>query len=108
MARTIKEMYFDTYANFPTTGSTTKIYIATDSNVIYRWNWSWYVQIWKTWGNFTTSSDPALNAAVTTAIIDAYDWVVITLTWAWNNQTLQAPTVTTSWKQFLTYTLFGL
>ena len=32
--------------------------------------------------NFTTSTDPATNAAVTTAIVDAYNGVVVTLTGA--------------------------
>ena len=49
---------------------------------------------------FTTATDPALNAAVTTAIIDIQGGVIITLTGAGNNQTLQAPTDTTAGKIF--------
>ena len=45
--------------------------------------------------NMTTITDPATNAAVTTAIIDAYDGVVITLNGAGNAQTLQDPSETT-------------
>jgi len=40
----------------------------------------------------TTSTDPAINAAVTTAIIDNYSGTVITLTAGGNAQTLQSPT----------------
>ena len=48
----------------------------------------------------TTSTDPATNAAVTTAIVDAYSGVVITLTAAGNAQTIEAPTITTATKKF--------
>ena len=50
--------------------------------------------------DMTTSSDPAVNAAVTTAIIDAYDGVIITLTGAGADQTLQSPTITTPGNMF--------
>lgn len=45
--------------------------------------------------NFTTSTDPATSAAVTTAIVDAYNGVLITLTGAGNAQTLGTPTAST-------------
>jgi hypothetical protein len=45
--------------------------------------------------NFTTSVDPASNAAVTTAIVNAYNGVLITLTTTGVAQTLQAPTAAT-------------
>ncbi len=45
--------------------------------------------------NFTTITDPAINAAVTTAIVDSYNGIVVTLTAAGNAQTLQAPTSST-------------
>lgn len=48
----------------------------------------------------TTSADPALNAAVSTAIIDVYGGVIITLTGAGNAQTLQDPTSVTAGKNF--------
>ena len=48
----------------------------------------------------TNVTDPALNAAVSTTIIDAYSWVLITTTGASNAQTLQTPTVTTDIKRF--------
>ncbi len=51
--------------------------------------------------HMTTATDPALNAAVTTAIIDEYNGVVVTLTGAGNNQTLQNPTTATNIKKFL-------
>lgn len=40
-------------------------------------------------------TDPALNAAVSTTILDTYSLIIITTTWASNAQTLQSPTVTT-------------
>jgi hypothetical protein len=49
---------------------------------------------------FTTSSDPASSAATTTAIVNAYGGVVITLTGAGNAQTIGAPTVITAGKTF--------
>ena len=45
-------------------------------------------------------TDPALNAAVTTAKVDAYSGTIITLTAAGNDQTLGAPTDTTPGKRF--------
>jgi len=47
-----------------------------------------------------TVTDPAINAAVTTAILDAYGTVIITLTGAGNAQTIQSPTITTAGKAF--------
>ena len=45
-------------------------------------------------------TDPALNAATTTAKIDAYDGTIITLTTTGSNQTLSAPTLTTGGRHF--------
>jgi hypothetical protein len=50
--------------------------------------------------NFTTATDPALNAATSTAIVDAYNGTVVTLTGAGNNQTIGSPTVTAAVKKF--------
>jgi len=44
----------------------------------------------------TTATDPAINAAVSTALIDSFSGVIITLGAAGNDQTLQDPTVTTA------------
>jgi len=52
-------------------------------------------------GVYTTSTNPAINAAVTTAIIDANDGVVITLTAAGNAQTIQNPTAVAVQKEFI-------
>lgn len=48
-----------------------------------------------------TITDPAINAAATTAIIDGYSGVIITLTAAGNAQTLQSPTATAKIRKFL-------
>jgi hypothetical protein len=50
----------------------------------------------------TTITDPAINAATSTANIDDYSGVIITLTTAGNNQTLQNPTDVTPGKKFTT------
>ena len=49
---------------------------------------------------FDAIADPAVDAAVTTAIIDLFSGTVITLTAAGNAQTLQAPTDTTAGRKF--------
>ena len=41
---------------------------------------------------YTTATDPALNAACTTVMVDAYAGTIITTTTTWNNQTMGAPT----------------
>jgi len=51
-----------------------------------------------------TSTDPAGDAAVSTAIVNAYSGVIITLTGAGNAQTIQAPTDTTAGKPFTVVT----
>ena len=50
---------------------------------------------------FTVSTNPALNAAVTTAIVDAYNGVVVTLSAAGNTQTLQNPTTVATIRKFM-------
>jgi hypothetical protein len=45
--------------------------------------------------NFTSITDPAINAAVTTAIVNTYNGTIITLTGAGNAQTIQTPTAAT-------------
>ena len=50
---------------------------------------------------FTTSDDPAVNAAVTTMIVSSYSGVVITLSGAGDAQTLQPPGDTTPGKRFV-------
>jgi len=47
-----------------------------------------------------SATDPALNAAVSTAIVDEYNGILITLTGAGNNQTLQDPTTVANVKAF--------
>lgn len=51
--------------------------------------------------NFTTSTDPAANAAVTTAIVNTYNGVVVTLTAAGNTQTIQNPTTAATIRKFM-------
>jgi len=48
----------------------------------------------------TTVTDPALNAAVTTAIVDGFSGNIVTLTTTGNAQTIQDPTDTTAGKRF--------
>jgi len=50
MARTANQLKFATFANFPAVGGTGILYIATDTNTIYRWTGSAYVMVWDgTW-----------------------------------------------------------
>lgn len=49
----------------------------------------------------TTVTDPAIDAAVTTAIVNSYGGVIITLTGAGNSQTLGTPTDATIIKRFI-------
>jgi hypothetical protein len=51
-------------------------------------------------GAMTTISDPALDAATTTANVDQYTGIIITLTIAGNAQIIGAPTNTTAGKRF--------
>ena len=51
--------------------------------------------------NFTTSTDPATNAAVSTTIVNTYNGVIVTLTGAGNTQTLQNPTTAATIRKFL-------
>ena len=50
--------------------------------------------------NFTTSDDPVLNAATSIANVDDYNGVLITLTGAGNDQTIQDPTDVAAIKYF--------
>ena len=45
MSRTKSELCFATMTNFPTIGNINILYISTDENKIYRWNWSAYVPV---------------------------------------------------------------
>lgn len=51
--------------------------------------------------SFTSATNPAANAAVSTAIVNTYNGVVVTLTGAGNSQTLQSPTTTTTIRKFI-------
>lgn len=51
--------------------------------------------------NLTTTTDPATDAAVSTAIVDEFNGVVITLTTDGNDQEIQQPTLTSSGKEFV-------
>jgi hypothetical protein len=63
---------------------------------------TWSQKVSSTFGPdvLQTVTDPSVSAATTTAIIDGYSGVLITLTTTGNAQTLQTPTVTTAGKRF--------
>ena len=50
---------------------------------------------------FTTLTNPATNAAVTTTIVDSYNGVVVTLSAAGNTQTIQNPTTAATIRKFM-------
>ena len=51
--------------------------------------------------NFTSATDPAANAAVSTTIVNTYNGTVVTLTAAGNTQTLQSPTTAATIRKFM-------
>jgi len=55
MARTPNQLKFATFANFPAVGGTGILYIATDTNTIYRWTGSAYVLVWDGTGTGTVT-----------------------------------------------------
>ena len=60
-----------------------------------------YTQVSREELQLTTSTDPEVNAAVTTELIGNYSGVVITLNGAGNPQTLQDPADTTAGKEYI-------
>lgn len=77
MARTtLKQVEFESFASFPTTWNTNILYIATNTNKIYRWNGSTYVEVaWSsgTW-DVTWPASSTDNAVVR---FDSTTWKVI-------------------------------
>jgi len=88
-------------ASFPAIWYKEVIYIDETTSLGYVWDWTTYQSTSGMTIAFTTVTDPALNIATSTANIDSYAWVIITLTWAWNNQTLQDPTDITIWRTYI-------
>lgn len=76
---------YSTAANFPATGETGKIYVATDANAQYRWSGSAYVQMVASPGSTDAVPEGSVNkyftetraatAARTAGVGDAADWV---------------------------------
>lgn len=70
------------------------------------WFWdNWTVSWVNSWSSvipkfMTTITDPWLNLALTTAILDAYSWIIITTTWPTNNQTFEFPSSPVAWLEF--------
>jgi len=54
-------LFYDSYSNFPTTGSQLAIYISQDTNYTYRWDGSAYIQIGGGSGGSTTYSDNVVS-----------------------------------------------
>lgn len=123
MARTPTPLKFASFANFPAIGGTGILYIATDTNLIYRWNWSAYILLGSassgtvtsvatnatlTWWPITTSGTLWLNLAnantwtatqtnsQTTTATPVDGWVLSTSSTAtsWN----QKASTATSWR----------
>lgn len=104
-----------TYAN-ATERLTATGFVASDLGKIARqeidqsyWVLEDVTPLWKAFGggggsselSFDSITDPAVDAAVTSAVIDVHSGTVITLTTAGNSQTLEAPTDTTAGKRFV-------
>jgi len=87
----------------PTNAAIGDEFFETNTRLWYIYDGStWYQKVTAASGPdvIYTSTDPATSAAVTTAIVDAYGGVLITLTGAGNAQTIQNPTITTAGKRF--------
>jgi len=69
MSRTKFELKFNSFASFPAIGNTHTLYIATNNNKIYRWNWSSYVETptWWIW-------DVVWPASATDNALTRFDW----------------------------------
>lgn len=92
MARTKSELLFNTFANFPVEWEQDLIYIATDSNIMYIWNWGSYVTV--SWNGDMTKAvyDPA-NWAKQVAFNDSVvhltgnETIAWDKTFSWNTST---------------------
>jgi hypothetical protein len=93
-------LLFATQAIFPITGQKGIWYCDISTGTMYTWNGSSYdAATTGGSGSFTTYTDPALNA-ITQSDVDTYIGAVITLTTTGNDQTLPAPTDTSSYHTF--------
>lgn len=87
-------------ASFPANGQIGIFYFAVDTGAHYTYNGTAYNEVPTTaGGTYTTYTDPALNA-ITQSDVDTYVGAIITLTTTGNDQTLPAPTDTSSNKTF--------
>jgi len=89
MSRTkTDELKFDTFASFPTEWSEGILYIATDTDIIYYWNWSAYVATWGgSWGaawwaiTWTLSDQTDLQTELDAKVDLAWDTMTGKLIW---------------------------
>lgn len=82
-------------------------YLFSGDSAVFVWDGAGWSMIGKR-PFMTVATDPALNAATTTAIVDQYDGIVVTLSAAGNSQTLAAPTDTRAGKEFTVAVLSGV
>lgn len=88
----------------PTTASIGDEFFETNTRLTYIFdgsNWSQKVASASGSDVYYEVTNPALNAAVTTAIVDAYGGVIITLSTTGNAQTIANPTIITAGKVFV-------
>ena len=81
MARTNQELYFTDFADFPTTWSANILYVAEDTDLMYRWNWSAYAVVWD-WWSWADVTWPASSTDNAIARFDSTTWKIIQNSWA--------------------------
>lgn len=104
MARTKVELSFNSFADFPDVWSELLLYVATDADLIYRWDWTQFVVTWWGWNMSTWTYDPSsiakdLFATSQKVYVNATTWDDS----GWNGSvnapylTIQAAIDNTSW-----------
>lgn len=91
MARTSVSLRFSTFATFPAIGDASILYIATNTNLLYRWTGSAYVLIWDgTWTGTVTQINTAWPIAgwpITTTGTITTSMSTNKLIWRWTSGT---------------------
>ena len=78
--RTKTELYFKSFTSFPSIWSFTCLYIAIDTNTIYRWNWVGYISLSVNPTDLANKQDLLINQTN----IKSINWN--SLLWSWDLQ----------------------
>lgn len=105
MARTKWELEFDSFANFPVNWSETVLYIATDTNVQYRWNGSSYVSLWGGGGGGGTVDSVVAWTNISVDNTDPANPIVSSLADRYKTTSTTSQTIVSTWS--LTFTVWA-